>query len=172
MLILQTKRLILRHLEPSDLPALDAIYREPEVQRFIPDGPRTLDETKAELEWHRHGHPRNRDLGLWATVERSSGRLVGRCGLLPWTIDGSDEVELAFLIAKDRWGEGLATEAATGIVAFARERLRLNRLICLISHGNDASVRIAEKLGMVFERDYRDEHGPCMIYGRSLRTTA
>jgi hypothetical protein len=45
-------------------------------------------------------------------------------------------VELAFLIDKSRWGEGLATEAALGIVRYARERLGVDRLICLITPGN------------------------------------
>jgi ribosomal-protein-alanine N-acetyltransferase len=168
MLILQTDRLTLRHLEPSDLDALAAMYRDPDVRRFFPDGMRTLEETRAELEWHRHGHPENPQLGLWATVERSSGTLVGRCGLLPWSIDGVPEVELAFLISKNRWGEGLATEAARGIVHYARETLGLGRLICLIMHGNDASSRVADKVGMTFEREYTDEFGPCRIYALNL----
>jgi ribosomal-protein-alanine N-acetyltransferase len=105
---------------------------------------------------------------LWATVERSSGTLVGRCGLLPWSIDGVPEVELAFLISKNRWGEGLATEAARGIVHYARETLGLGRLICLIMHGNDASSRVADKVGMTFEREYTDEFGPCRIYALNL----
>jgi RimJ/RimL family protein N-acetyltransferase len=168
MLILQTKRLDLRHFEPGDLDALYAMYRDPEVRRYFPDGTRTLEETREELEWHRHGHPRDRRLGLWAAVERASGVLVGRCGLLPWNIDGAPEVELAYLIAKEQWGEGLATEAANGIVRYARETLGLKRLISLITHGNVASARVAEKVGMAFEREYADEFGPCLIYSRDL----
>ena len=129
MQILQTERLDLRRLVPGDLDALHALYRDPQIRRFFPDGTRTLAQTQEELEWHRHGHPANRALGLWATVERSSGRFLGRCGLLPWTLDGVDEVELAFLIDKARWGQGLGTEAARGIVRYARETLVLQRLI-------------------------------------------
>jgi len=164
MLILQTERLDLRHLEPDDLDALYAMYRDPDVRRYFPDGTRTLEETREEIEWHRHGHPQHPRLGLWATVERSSGTFLGRCGLLPWSIDGVPEVELAFLIAKDRWGQGLATEAARAIARFAHLELGLQRLICLITHGNEASIRVAEKVGMRFEREYTDEFGPCMIY--------
>jgi len=168
MIVLQTPRLTLRHLEPSDLQPLFELYRDPEVRRYFPDGTRTLDETREELEWFLHGHPRHPELGLWATVERASGAFLGRCGLLPWTIDGVDEVELAYLIDRRRWGEGLATEAARGIVAHAREALGLERLIVLVTPGNDASARVAVKAGMAFERACEDAYGPCHIYARSL----
>lgn len=160
--------MLLRRFEPEDLDALFALYRDPEIRRFFPDGTLTQDQTREELEWFAQGHPKNPELGLWATIERGSGVFIGRCGLLPWTIDGVEQVELAFLIAKDRWGQGFATEAARGIAGYARERLGLDRLICLITHGNDASVRVAEKIGMTFDREHIDEFGPCMIYAMPL----
>ena len=169
MTILETPRLTLRHLEPADLAPLFALYRDPEVRRYFPDGTRTLEETREELEWFLHGHPRHPELGLWATVERATGAFLGRCGLLPWTIDGVEEVELAYLIDKARWGEGFATEAAHAIVAHARDALRLERLIAFVMPGNGASARIAVKAGMAFEREYTDEYGLCHVYARSLR---
>lgn len=75
------------------------------------------------------------DLGLWAIVERAIGAFLGRCGLLRWTIDGVDEVELAYLIDKARWGEGFATEAAHAIVAHALDALRLECLIAFVTSG-------------------------------------
>lgn len=168
MVILNTGRLTLRHMEMSDLDPLFELYRDPEVRKYFPDGTRTLAETREELEWFLNGHPRRPELGLWATVERSTGEFLGRCGLLPWNIDGAPEVELAFLISKSRWREGFATEAAQGIIQHARDKLGLSRLICLIMPGNVASEMVALKSGMVFERDYTDPFGPCRIYARSL----
>ena len=84
---------------------------------------------------------------------------------MPWTIDGEQEVELAYLIDRSRWGEGLATEAARGIVQYSRSRLGLVRLICLITRGNAASVAVATKIGMAFEREYTGSFGTCHIYG-------
>ena len=52
------------------------------------------------------------ELGLWATVDRQPASCLGRCGLLPWHINGTDEVELAFMIKQERWRRVLATEAA------------------------------------------------------------
>ena len=168
MRILETPRLLLRHLEPADLPALDALYRDPEVRQYFPEGTRTLNETKEELKWFLNGHPLHRELGLWATVEGKSGAFLGRCGLLPWNIDGQHEVELAFLIDKSRWGQGLATEAAIGIVDYARQMLGLHRLICLITPGNERSAAVALKVGMRFERAHTDEYGLCHIHAMSL----
>ena len=168
MIVLNTERLLLRHLEPEDLEPLFALYRDPEIRRYYPDGTRTFGETKEELEWFFHGHPRHPELGLWATVERKTGEFLGRCGLLPWHIQGTDQVELAFMIKKVRWREGLATEAAHGIIRHAHEVLGLRRLVCLVMPGNAASAAVAEKIGMSFEREFTDEFGPCHLYSIAL----
>ena len=170
MYVLNTKRLLLRHLEPEDLEPLYALYRDPEIRKYYPDGTRTLEETKEELDFFLHGHPRHRELGLWATVERDTGEFLGRCGLLPWHIQGSDEVELAFMIKKERWHEGFATEAAQGIIEHAREVLGLRRLVCLVMPGNVASAGVARKVGMSFEQEFTDEFGPCNLYALTLPT--
>jgi len=164
MVILETERLILRHFEPGDLEALFALYSDPEVRRFFPEGTLTLEETRAELEWHQNGHPQHPELGLWATIFKETGQFIGRCGLLPWTIDGQDEVEIAYMIAKDFWGQGMGTEAARGIRDYAFEQLGLTRLICLIDEHNQASIRVAEKIEMAFEKEGRDGLGPFHLY--------
>jgi RimJ/RimL family protein N-acetyltransferase len=168
MVILETKRLTLRHLEMGDLDALYRLYRDPQIRAHFPDGTRTFTETREELEWFLHGHHTRPELGLWATLERSTGAFLGRCGLLPWTIEGQSEVELAYLIDKSRWGEGLATEAARGIIRHACTELHLKRLICLIMPGNAASAAVATKVGMALEREYTGEFGLCHIYSRAL----
>jgi len=172
MEIVRTRRLLLRRLVPEDLEALYALYRDPEVRRHFPDGTRTLEQTREELQWFLNGHPRHPELGLWATVELATGSFLGRCGLLPWRIDGVDEVELAFLIAKERWGEGLATEAAFGVIEHAQTVLKLERLICLVMPENVRSAAVARKVGMSFEREYTDEFGLCHIYSMPLAREA
>ncbi len=152
MTVLRTERLTLRRLVPDDLERLAELYADPEIRRYFPDGTRTREETREELEWFLHGHPRRPELGLWATVLTESGTFVGRCGLLPWTIDGRDEIELAYLLDKAYWGHGYATEAARGIVRYAFEELGLTRLISLVDPGNTASQRVAERVGMHLER--------------------
>ncbi len=164
MVILGTERLRLRRLEMHDLDALFALYRDEELRRYFPEGVLSYDETREELEWFLEGHPRRSELGLRATVLKDNGAFIGRCGLLPWTIDGRDEVEVAYLIAKEHWGKGLATEAVVGIIAYAFNTLGLTRLICLIDEESVASIRVAEKAGMRFERDGKDEKGSFWLY--------
>jgi ribosomal-protein-alanine N-acetyltransferase len=163
-MILETARLILRHQVLEDLDALWALYQDPEVIRYIPDAPPSREEAKLELEWHQHGHPKHPELGLWATIHKDSGLFIGRCGLLPWTLDGQFEVEVAYLLAKAYWGQGLGTEAAQAILTYGFEHLRLPRLVCLIEPGNTASVRVAEKIGMTLEKVAADDKGPFLVY--------
>jgi RimJ/RimL family protein N-acetyltransferase len=167
MKILETNRLLLRHQDLGDLDSLYALYCDPEVIKYIPDAPRSYEETQELLEWHQHGHPRFPELGLWATIYKPTGAFIGRCGLLPWTIEERQEVEVAFALARAYWGQGLATEAAQGIVHYAYETLHLTRLVCLISYGNQASIRVAEKIGMRLEKETEDEIGPFMLYSMS-----
>lgn len=167
MKILETDRLILRRQVPDDLDALWALYCDPDVVRFIPDAPRAREEAREELEWHMHGHPRRPELGLWATIHKQTGAYIGRCGLLPWTIDGQPEVEVAYLLAKTHWGQGLASEAAQAITLYGFEQLGLSRLICMIEPDNVASIRVAERIGMTFEKEATDDKGPFRVYSRS-----
>jgi RimJ/RimL family protein N-acetyltransferase len=166
MKILETKRLILRHFLTEDLDCLFALYCDSEVSQYIPDAPRTYEETREELEWFLNGHPQHPELGLWATLHKEKGEFIGRCGLLPWTIDGHDEVEVAYLISKAYWGQGLGTEAAHAILDYGFEILHLPRLICLIEKNNLASIKVAEKIGMAFEKEGKDEKGPFLLYSK------
>jgi ribosomal-protein-alanine N-acetyltransferase len=167
MNILETSRLILRHQVLSDLDSLFALYCDVEVRRYIPDAPQTYEEAREELEWHMNGHPKYPDLGLWATIHKETGKFIGRCGLLPCTVDGQEEIEVAYLISKAYWGQGLGTEAAQAILDYAFEKLHLPRLICRIDKDNLASIKVAEKIGMTFEKEGKDEMGSFLLYSRN-----
>jgi ribosomal-protein-alanine N-acetyltransferase len=166
MKILETKRLLLRHLEPDDLDDLFRLYRDPDIRRYFPEGTLTYEETKEELEWFFNGHPEHPELPLWATIHKDSNQFIGRCGLLPWTIDGSYEVEVAYMIAKEYWRQGLGSEAAQAILEYGFDHLQVSRLICMIDKENQASMKVAQKIGMSFEREAIDETGPFLIYSR------
>jgi ribosomal-protein-alanine N-acetyltransferase len=164
--ILESQRLLFRRLEDEDLNDLFALYRDPEMRRFYPEGTLSRDETREELEWFKNGHPKHPELGLWATILKSEQRFIGRCGLLPWQIDGQHEVEVAYMIDKRYWGQGLGTEAALAVARYGFDSLKLKRLICLIDERNIASQRVAEKIGMQFERRGSDEKGPYLLYAQ------
>ncbi len=169
MKILETERLRLRHLVPDDLDELYALYSDPEIRQYFPEGTLTYAETKEELDWFLHGHPAHPQLGLWATIHKATDQFIGRCGLLPWTIEQRFEVEVAYLLDKAYWGQGLATEAAQAIMQYGFDHLHLPRLICLIDPENAASRRVAEKIGMIFEREIEDELGRSLVYAIANR---
>jgi len=76
-------------------------------------------------------------------------------------------VEVAYTLAEDFWGQGLATEVAQAILQYGFETLNLSRLICLIDPQNIASQRVAEKMGMKWERTVEGWEGdniPFYIY--------
>lgn len=167
MIILETERLILRHLLPEDFEELFALYSDPEIRRYFPDGTLNRQETKEELEWFLHGHPNYPELGLWATIHKQTNCFIGRCGLLPWTIDGQFEVEVAYLIDKRYWGQGLGTEAAQAVLAYGFQTLGRPRLVCFIDPQNIASIRVAEKIGMTFEKTSQDPDGIFLVYSQN-----
>lgn len=165
--ILETERLLLRRLVIDDLDELFVLYSDPEMREYYPEGILNYEETKEELEWFLNGHPRHPELGLWATIHKETGKFIGRCGLLPWTIEDKLEVEVAYMIDKAFWKKGLATEAARGIVRYAFDQLNLSRLICLMDPANIASQRVAEKAGMSFEKKVDGIDGdnfPTLVY--------
>lgn len=170
-MILETKRLILRRLVPTDLDDLYELYRDPEIRRYFPDGTRTYEQTADELAWFEHGHPRHPELGLWATIDKESGQFVGRSGLLPWSIAGRDEVEVAYMVAKPFWRQGLGSEVARGLVEYGFGRLNLESLIALIDPEHEASIRTALSAGMQFDFETVMEGLPTVVY-RSSRPSA
>ena len=163
MTILETDRLLLRVFHPEDLDAFAQIEADPEVMRFYPSGPRPR-------EWAERGvrsfirTQEERGFSLWAVVRKADGRLLGYCGLVPQKIGGIDEVEVGYKLARDVWGQGLATEAARACLAWGFSHLSVPRLISIIDPGNAASIRVAEKNGMRHETDAEYDGKTCRIY--------
>lgn len=164
--VIETERLALRPLTMDDLDALAAVYRDKDVRKYFPEGALTYEQTKEELEWIINVYYGQHGFGLWATTYKETNEFIGRCGLLPWTIDGRQEVEVAYLITKAHWGRGLGTEAARAILAYGFGELHLSRLICLIDPAHEASAKVATKIGMSLEREADIEGEPTLVYSR------
>src|SRR5262249_48736723 len=107
---LETDRLRLRQFRDGDLDAYAQITRDPETMRYIARGePLDREQARRSLGYVL-AHWQVRGYGLWAAEEKVSSALVGRIGLL--RREGWRDLELAWLIARERWGEGFATEGA------------------------------------------------------------
>lgn len=142
---LETARLRLRQFREGDLDAWARIAADPETMRFIGGGePLSRSEAWRSL-GYLLGHWELRGYGLWAAEERASGALVGRIGL--YHPEGWPGLEVGWLVARERWGEGFATEGARAALDHAFAHVGAERVISVIQPGNAASIRVAEKLG-------------------------
>jgi RimJ/RimL family protein N-acetyltransferase len=149
---LVTDRLLVRTLGAEDIVQLARIWSNPAVTRHM-GGPRDYEQTCRDLEAElTEAEPDPTDT-LWPVVERSSGRVIGDCGLLAKEVDGSRETELIYVFATEAWAKGYATEAARALCRYAFDQLELSRLIALIDPENRTSARVAEKAGFAFWKD-------------------
>ena len=151
MYILETPRLALRRLALEDAAELYRIYSDPETMRFMGSPPDSVEEERRNILSHIANHYEKHGVGLWATVLKGRGELVGRCGLMRKRIGGAEEVEIGYLLGREYWGRGLATEAAGAILQLGLEGYRYGRIVAVIDPANGASIRVAERVGMSYE---------------------
>ena len=151
--VLETRRLFLQHLTLGDLNDLFALYCDDDVTQYIPDAPRSYEETREELQWIIKEHYGRYGFGLWGTILKESDAFIGRCGLIPQMIEEREEVEVSCALSRKYWGQGLGTEAGQAIARYGFEHLRISRLICMTMSENRASIRIARNIGMTFEKE-------------------
>ena len=168
LLVIETERLMLRRFTPEDAAANYRIYTDPANMRFMGRPTDSVEFERYHLQRHIANYYDRHGFGLWATVLREKNQLVGRCGLLYQQVEETQEVEVSYLIDRHFWGQGLATEAARAVVKLGLERYGFSRLVALINPENIASVRVAEKIGMKYERDVSfKDFGQVALYALS-----
>jgi ribosomal-protein-alanine N-acetyltransferase len=143
---IETDRLLIRPFvaEADSDPTL-AVYGDPEVMRYIPGGALSAAAVRATLEQHAQAH-QERGFSSWALIERASGRLIGDVGFGIFRPTG--DIELGYTLARDAWGRGYATEAASACLAAGLEHLAVSRIIAVVDLDNETSQRVAERIGM------------------------
>jgi RimJ/RimL family protein N-acetyltransferase len=145
VVMLETERLRLRMFREDDLDAYAAICADPEVMRYLGEGkPLTRGEAWRQMAMIL-GHWRLRGFGLWAVETRATGALLGRIGF--FQPEGWPGFELGWMLRRDAWGQGYATEGARRALAHAFTAMGRQRVISLIYPANAASIRVAERLG-------------------------
>ncbi len=130
------------------------------------DGTRTWEQTREEVIDVIAQYART-SVDFLATIYKENGQFIGRCGLLWQVFDDVQEVEVAYTIARPYWGRGLATEAARALKDHGFRDHNFPRLISIIHPDNIASIRVAEKNGMLYERDVEFEGYGCRLYSVS-----
>lgn len=149
--MIETERLILRPHALGDFDTMLAMSSDPEVMRFILHGGAVARQDVWNKLLRNIGHWSALGYGLFAVVEKVSGRHVGDTGLADFCRDlGADFdpfPEAAWLYAREAQGKGYATEAAAAAHAWFRERNGRTRTVCIIAPDNAGSIAVAEKLG-------------------------
>ena len=182
--MLETERLVLRPPTVEDADALEPVFGDAEVMRFVAAG-RPLARPELEALVARMVERFATDgFGQFVVQRRADGHVVGRVGLLPldpqtWeagtavALGARAELEIGWTLARAEWGHGYAFEAASAVRAFAAETLGRSRLVSIVQNGNDRSVRLVERLGGRPERRIVTSFGKqATVYGYTLGPVA
>jgi RimJ/RimL family protein N-acetyltransferase len=166
MTVLETERLRLRRLTVDDAEFILRLLNEPSFLRFIGDrGVRTLDDARAYVLNGPVASYEQFGFGLYLTTLKGFGTQIGMCGLLKR--DALDDVDIGFAFLPEFWSKGFAIEAATAVMEHARRDFGLQRIVAVTNPDNVGSIRLLEKLGLVFERMVRlsGESAEIRMYG-------
>ena len=152
---LVTERLRLRAPVPGDAAALLAVLGDPEVTRYhnVPTVT-TLADAQALLERLEQRYAA-RDTIRWAIELVEHSEMIGTVGLLRFDFEHC-HAEVGYEIGQPWWGRGLTPEAAAAVIQYGFSVLGLHRIEAGVLPGNDASVRVLQKLGFLEEGVRRD----------------
>jgi RimJ/RimL family protein N-acetyltransferase len=156
-LLFETGRLAVRRLRRSDLPALLAVYGDLDAMRWVGDG-----SALTALDAHRwldvtERNVATRGYGMCTLTRRSDGAVIGFCGLVH--PGGQPLPEIKYALARAHWGQGLATEAARGLLDWGTRCCGLRHIIATTAPDNSASHRVLRKAGMRDAAPRRDDDG-------------
>lgn len=153
--LIETERLLLRIPTSADAAPLTAFIEDPDFSRYIPRSRvvRTSRERAERLIGIYQQRWEEQPLSAmgWSAIRKSDGRFIGICGLegVPDTAEG----EIDYRVGPPYWGQGYATEAARAMVRFGFEHTAWDRIVAAVIPANAASVRVAEHLGFVYEKE-------------------
>ena len=160
--VLETERLILRYLTADDVDAIFAVIGDAEAMKYYTQ-PFSRDDAQRWIDRSLERY-RTDGYGLFAVVLKSSGEVIGNCGLMRQEVEDESMLEVGYHIRRDHWGKGYATEAARGCMEYAFRQLAAKKIISLIVPENLPSRRVAERNGMQAERQVMFHERPHLMY--------
>jgi RimJ/RimL family protein N-acetyltransferase len=151
--VLTTPRMVLRAIGEADIPRLhQKIFSVPEVMKWVFAGT-VLSLAESESFIRANFNFKAAPTGLCALADRTSDAVIAFSGLNPCRVLSDDDLEIGFVLAREAWGRGLATEIGQAQLAFGFQRLGRTRLLALASAENAASIRTLGNLGMHIHSD-------------------
>lgn len=165
-MILETERLYLREMTEDDFPSLCLMLQDPEVM-YAYAGPFNDEEAHQWLDKQLNNYLRD-GFGLWAVILKETGEMIGQCGLTLQDCAGDEVLEVGYLLRKEFWHQGYATEAAQGCVEYAFITLFAPGVYSLVRDTNLPSQQVAKRLGMQeigsIVKHYRGQEMPHLVF--------
>ena len=156
---LETERLLLRRFTESDVDNLVNLDGDPQVMHFINGGrPVSRDVIHNEtLPRFLRAYERFEGFGVWAAIERTTGKFMGWFEFYPRKGVSPEEVELGYRLRRSAWGMGYATEGSRALISKGFTELSVQRVVAETMAVNAASRRVMEKAGLRYVRTFHQE---------------
>ncbi len=145
-MIAETERLYFREINQDDFIALSKILQDEETM-YAYNGAFSDEETQEWLD-KQIARYKKYGFGLWALILKETDEMIGQCGITvqPWK--DTEVLEIGYLLRKDYWHKGLATEAAQRCKEYAFDNLNAEEVCSIIRDTNIASQNVAARNGM------------------------
>ena len=166
MLTLETGRLTLRNWLETDVGSYMLLSTDVGYNCFSPPGRflvSTPEEARGKIQERIDLFDRQK-LGKFPVFLKVTGEFIGTCGMEPFELDGRSEVELGYRLCLKHWGQGYAGEAAAAILQYGFRALNCARIMAFVLPQNRASVKILEKLGFEYLREFMHYELPHRLY--------
>jgi [ribosomal protein S5]-alanine N-acetyltransferase len=158
---IETERTILRRLTIDDAEDFFTLNQDPQVLKYTGDDPfLNIQASKDFLV--AYDHYEKYGVGRLAVIEKSSSKFIGWCGLK--YSPKEDEYDIGFRFFRAYWNQGFATETAKKCLDYGFKDLKILRIVGRAMIGNEASIRVLEKLGMTFSKRFEVEGQEWEVY--------
>ena len=149
--VLETNRLTLRELSSDDAAFILRLLNEPSFLRFIGDKHvRTLDDARQYIHNGPIASYKKNGFGLYLVQLKPTETPIGMCGLLKR--ETLSDVDIGFAFVPESWNKGYAFESAAAIMSYAKDVLKLPRIVAITNKDNVTSGKLLERLGLHFDR--------------------
>lgn len=159
--ILETERLLLRELNVNDAKSFYQLNLDNEVMKYTGEGAfKDIEESKKFLE--NYDQYKKYGIGRWAVINKENKEFLGWCGLK--FTESLNEYDIGFRFFRKHWNKGYATESAKACVNFGLNKFKITEIIGRAMKDNKASIKVLEKIGLMYDRDFDFEGSKGVIY--------
>jgi len=161
-IFVETERLILREVMPSDVDGMFELDSNPEVHKYLGKTPITTKEKAQEAIAFIRRQYEERGIGRWAAIEKSSGDFIGWSGLKlndeKEKLNGkSNFYDIGYRFIPRYWGKGYATESALAALKYGFETMNLEQIVGAAEVENIGSNKVLQKIGLKFVNEFDDD---------------